>query len=146
MCLNQNNIFLDVSSLKTNIIAQFKEPTYRHCALHCAEHRFCVAINYKEKVEGNEPNCQLTNTTEHNFNKNNKEQDRVWTFRRVNVDRSQVVSTSNNPKKSLINVPWIVDPEIAYLKYSSKVRNAIKLTIESLTAHYAKYVTITRDR
>jgi hypothetical protein len=91
--------FLDVSSLKTNIIAQFKEPNFMHCALHCAEHRFCVAINFKETVEGNEPNCQLTNTTEHNLNENVKKQDRVWTLRSINVDRSQVVSTVKRPEK-----------------------------------------------
>ena len=62
------------------------------CVLECAVHRFCVAINYKEKVNGNEPNCQLTNTTEQTFYENASKEDRVWTFKKVNVDRSQVVS------------------------------------------------------
>ncbi len=86
------NNFLDVSSLKVNIIAQFKEPTFKHCALHCAEHRFCVAINFNTEVERNESNCQLTNTTAHKFDENISKKDRVWTFRMVTVDRSQVVS------------------------------------------------------
>ena len=62
------------------------------CALECAVHRFCAAINYKEKVKGNEPNCQMTNMTKQTFDENASKEDRVWTFRKVNVDRSQVVS------------------------------------------------------
>ena len=62
------------------------------CVLKCAVHRFCVAINYREKVKGNEPNCQLTNTTEHTFDAIARKEDRVWTFRKFNADRSQVVS------------------------------------------------------
>ncbi len=54
-----------------------------HCAIYCAEHRFCVAINYKEKTDGNEPNCQLTNTTEQKFDKNVSKTKRVWTFMKV---------------------------------------------------------------
>ena len=81
-----------MTSLKTNIIAQFREPTYEVCGLNCAENRFCVAFNYKEKSEGNEWNCQLTNTTEHKFQNNASKKKRVWTFLKDNVDRSQVVS------------------------------------------------------
>ena len=62
------------------------------CVLACAVHRFCVAINYKEKVKANEPNCQMSSTTEHTFDENASKEDRVWTFRKVNVDRSQVAS------------------------------------------------------
>ena len=91
ICLNKLIISLDVSSLKTNIIAQFTEPVYTLCAHQCAVHRFCVAINYKEKLGENEPNCQLTNTTKHKFDENTKKKDRVWTFRKVNVDRSLLV-------------------------------------------------------
>ena len=78
--------------LKTNIIAEVrKENHYMGCVLRCAVHRFCVAINYKEKVKENEPNCQMTNTTEHTFDENASKEDRVWTFRKVNVDRSLLV-------------------------------------------------------
>ena len=76
----------------TNIIAELTEQDHMGCVLECAVHRFCVAINYREKVEGNEPNCQLTNTTEPTFDDNASGEDRVWTFQKVNVDRSQVVS------------------------------------------------------
>ena len=81
-----------MSKLKANIIAESTEEDYMGCVLECAVHRFCVAINYKEKVKGNEPNCQMTNTTEHTFNENASKEDKVWTFRKVNVYRSQVVS------------------------------------------------------
>ena len=81
-----------MTSLKTNIIAQFREPTYEVCGLNCAEHRFCIAFNYNEKSEGNEWNCQLTNTTQHKFDNNASKNERVWTFIKDNVDRRQVVS------------------------------------------------------
>ena len=80
--------------LKTNVIVESTEEDYMGCVLECAVHRFCVAINYREKVKGNEPNCQMTNTTEQTFDENASEEDRVWTFRKVNVDRSQVVSVT----------------------------------------------------
>ena len=83
--------FLDVSRLKTNIMGEFKEIDYHYCGLSCAETRFCVAINYKDRV-GDEPNCQLTNTTENQFDKNASEKEKVWTFRRVNVDRNPAVN------------------------------------------------------
>ena len=86
------HIFLAVSKLKTNIIAELTEQDCMGCVLECAVHRFCVAINYREKVKGNEPNCQMTNTTEQTFEENASKEDSVWTFRKVNVDRSQVVS------------------------------------------------------
>ena len=79
-------------SLKTNIIAQFREPTYEFCGLKCADNRFCVAMNYKEKSESNEWNCQLTNMTEQNLDNNAVKKERVWTFIKFNVDRSQAVS------------------------------------------------------
>ena len=62
-----------------------------HCAIHCADHRFCAAINYKEKTDGIEPNCQLTNTTEQKFDNNASKTKRVWTFMKFNVDRNQAV-------------------------------------------------------
>ncbi len=64
---------------------------YTHCGLRCAETRFCAAINYKDKVKGNERNCQLTNTTEHKFDENASQKENVWTFRRVHVDKSLMV-------------------------------------------------------
>ena len=39
------------------------------------------------------PNCQLTNTTKHKFDENAETKDKVWTFRKVNADRSLLVST-----------------------------------------------------
>ncbi len=71
---------------------EYTERVYTLCGLHCAETRFCAAINYKEKVEGNEKNCQLTNTTEHKFDENASEKEKFWTFRRVRVDRSIMVN------------------------------------------------------
>jgi hypothetical protein len=62
-----------------------REPTYEVCGLNCAENRFCVAFNYKEQSEGNEWNCQLTNTTQDKFNNNASEKKRVWTFIKDNV-------------------------------------------------------------
>ena len=64
------------------------------CGHHCAVHRFCVAINYKEDVKGNETNCQLTNTTNHTFNEQARKEDKIWTFRKVKADRSFLVSSS----------------------------------------------------
>ena len=87
-----NIFFSDVSKLKTNIIAESREEDHTDCALKCAVHRFCVAINYKEKVKGNKLNCQMTNTTKHTFDEYASKEERVWTFRKVNIDRSQVVS------------------------------------------------------
>ena len=73
-------------------MAEHRGTFYTLCVLHCAETRFCVAINFKEKAEENEINCQLTNTTEQTFDKNAPEEEKVWTFRRINVDRSQAVN------------------------------------------------------
>ena len=88
-----NNSILDVSRLNIHIIEESTQPVYTLCGHFCVVHRFCVAINYKEKVNGNEPNCQLTNTTEHKFDKNATAKDKVWTFRKVNADRSLLVSS-----------------------------------------------------
>ena len=88
-----NNSILDVSRLNFHIIEESTQPVYTLCGHLCAVHRFCVAINYKEKVNGNEPNCQLTNTTEHKFDENATANNNVWTFRKVNAERSLLVST-----------------------------------------------------
>ena len=87
-----NNSILDVSRLNIHIIEESTQPVYTLCGHLCVVHRFCVAINYKEKVNGNEPNCQLTNTTKHKFDENATAKDKVWTFRKVNADRSLLVS------------------------------------------------------
>ncbi|CAB4022465.1 fibropellin-1-like isoform X1, partial [Paramuricea clavata] len=81
-----------VPSLKTNIIAESRETSYEFCGLKCAENRFCVAVNYKKKAGWNESNCQLTNSTARKFDNISSEKERVWTFIKVNVDRSQVAS------------------------------------------------------
>ena len=81
-----------MSKLKANIMDEITVDDYKICALRCAERRFCVAINYKNKVEGSEVNCQLTNTTEPKFEKNANEEKKVWTFRKVSLDRSQLVT------------------------------------------------------
>lgn len=86
---------LDVSALKTNVIAESTEHVYTTCAASCAVHRFCTGINYKENAKENEMNCQLTNTTQHKFDENASKKDRVWTFRKVNVVRSLLVSIKN---------------------------------------------------
>jgi hypothetical protein len=90
--LNKLIIFEGVSRLTTNIIAEFTEPNFILCVHHCAVHRFCVAINYKKKVEENKPNCQLTNTTKQKFDENASKKDKVWTFRKVDADKSLLVS------------------------------------------------------
>ena len=82
-----------MSRLSVNIIDESTQPVYQLCGHLCAAHRFCVAVNYKEIVSGNEPNCQLTNTTEQEFNENGKTKDKVWTFQEVDADRSLLVST-----------------------------------------------------
>ena len=74
-------------------MGEFKENFYDLCGLLCAETRFCVAINYKDEAEGEENNCQLTNTTEHRFDEKAKEKEKVWTFRKIDVDRSPAVNT-----------------------------------------------------
>ena len=91
-CPNTSNSILDVSRLNIHIIEESTQPVYTLCGHLCVVHRFCVAINYKEKVNGNGPNCQLTNTTEHKFDENATAKDKVWTFRKVNADRSLLVN------------------------------------------------------
>ena len=90
----------DVPRLKTNIIAEFTESIYALCAHHCAAHRFCVATNYKRN-DGKEPNCQLTNTTKPKFEENAEKKDKIWTFQKVTVDRSMLVSISTFLLKDL---------------------------------------------
>ncbi|XP_028411620.1 EGF-like repeat and discoidin I-like domain-containing protein 3 [Dendronephthya gigantea] len=59
------------------------------CELRCAENRFCVAYNYKKKVDKKELNCQITNTTEHKFDvRYFTKEEQVWTFHEAKVDRS----------------------------------------------------------
>ena len=78
--------------LKTNIIGEFTEEVSIFCELQCAIHRFCVAYNYKKKVDETELNCQLTNTTKHKFDEHEvTKEEQVWTFYKINVDRSQFV-------------------------------------------------------
>ena len=73
-------------------MAEYGQNSYAICGLRCVETRFCVAINFKEKAAENEINCQLTNTTEQKFDENASEEEKVWTFRRIDVDRSQAVN------------------------------------------------------
>ncbi|XP_028411610.1 lactadherin-like [Dendronephthya gigantea] len=59
------------------------------CELRCAENRFCVAFNYKTKVDEKELNCQLTNTKQHKFDvRHFTKEEQVWTFHEAKVDRS----------------------------------------------------------
>ena len=73
-------------------MAEYRINFYAFCGLRCAETRFCVAINFKEKAEKHENNCQLTNTTEQKFDESAPEEEKVWTFRRIDVDRSPAVN------------------------------------------------------
>ena len=81
-----------MSRLNINTIDESKQMGYKICGHYCAAHRFCVAINYKENVMGNETNCQLTNTTNHTFNDKAKKEEKIWTFRKVKADRRIMVS------------------------------------------------------
>ncbi|XP_028411633.1 uncharacterized protein LOC114534395 [Dendronephthya gigantea] len=82
-------MFQGVSRIKENVIAQFSESNSIFCELQCAVHRFCVAYNYKKKVDEKELNCQLTNTTEHKFDEDKvAKEEQEWTFYEINVDRS----------------------------------------------------------
>ena len=76
-------------------MAECRENDYTLCALRCAQTRFCAAINYKDGAEGNENNCQLTNTTKPKFDKNASAKEKVWTFRKINVDRRLAVNIRN---------------------------------------------------
>ncbi|XP_028411990.1 EGF-like repeat and discoidin I-like domain-containing protein 3 [Dendronephthya gigantea] len=77
------------SRLTTNVIAEFTEEMDVFCELRCAENRFCVAYNYKKKVDEKELNCQITNTTEHKFDvRHFTKEEQVWTFHEAKVDRS----------------------------------------------------------
>ena len=73
-------------------MSEFTERSYTSCVLRCAERRFCAAINYKDNIEGSGHNCQLTNTTEPEFDETVSEKEKVWTFRKVDVDRSLAVN------------------------------------------------------
>jgi hypothetical protein len=73
-------------------MAEFTGTFYTLCVLHCAERRFCTAINYKDSTEGNEPNCQLTNTTKHKFDETASEKEKTWTFRKIDIDRTPMVN------------------------------------------------------
>ena len=90
-----------VSRLKTNIRAEFMESIYALCAHQCAAHRFCVAINYKKYVDEKTPNCQLTNTTKPMFEQNVEQKNKIWTFQKINVDRSMLVRISTFLSKNL---------------------------------------------
>ena len=103
-----------MSRLNIHIIEESTQPVYTLCGHLCVVHRFCVAINYKEKVNGNEPNCQLTNTTKHKFDENAETEDKVWTFRKVNADRSLLVSTRHR-----LNLMGRGEYHLTTLKYSS---------------------------
>ena len=84
--------FAGVSRITKHIMGEFRENLYDFCKHRCAETRFCAAINYKDGAEGNEINCQLTNTTKQKFDENASAKEKVWTFRRINVDRSLAVN------------------------------------------------------
>ena len=125
MNTNTCNSVLDVSRLNIHIIEESSQPVYTLCGHLCVVHRFCVAINYMEKVNGNEPNCQLTNTTKHKFAENAKTEDKVWTFRKVNADRSLLVSTRNR-----LNL--IVTGGGGALSYHTKILSQIKKQLSSV--------------
>ena len=82
-------------------MAEFMESIYALCAHQCAAHRFCVAINYKKYVDEKTPNCQLTNTTKPMFDQNVEQKNKIWTFQKINVDRSMLVRISTFLSKNL---------------------------------------------
>ena len=71
---------------------EYTDSSLALCAHHCVVRRFCVAVNYRTNVRRKEPNCQLTNTTKQNFEENASQMDRDWTFRKVNLNQTQLVS------------------------------------------------------
>ncbi|XP_028411616.1 lactadherin-like [Dendronephthya gigantea] len=86
------------------------------CELQCAEHRFCVAYNYKKKADEKKFNCQLTNTTEHKFDEHEVgKEEQVWTFYKINVDRSQFATCRGEMNECHNGGIMIWDPEKEYL-------------------------------
>ncbi|XP_028411604.1 EGF-like repeat and discoidin I-like domain-containing protein 3 [Dendronephthya gigantea] len=85
------------------------------CELQCAVNRFCVAYNYKKKVDGKGLNCQLTNTTEHKFDKQEvTKEEQVWTFYKINVDRSQFEACQAEVNECYNGGTMIWDPDEQY--------------------------------
>ena len=104
-----------MARLNINIIDESKQPGYKMCGHHCAVHRFCVAINYKENDNGSEPNCQLTNITNHTFNEKARKKDKIGTFRKVKADRSLLVSS-----RDLSNLTRAPKHHLAVQNFKSK--------------------------
>ena len=123
--------------LNIHIIKESTQPVYTLCGHLCVVHRFCVAINYKEKVNGNEPNCQLTNTTKHKFDENAKTEDNVWIFRKVNADRTLLVSTRDRLNLMLGGG---VGYHLIILKYSNTNFESNKETIAKMQVELLKVI------
>ena len=72
-------VYSDTSKLNKGIISESNVLGWLDCGLSCLEKNICVALNFKEELKENEINCQLTNTTDHKFERESAD-DNGWTF------------------------------------------------------------------
>jgi hypothetical protein len=72
-------IFSDISRLKRDIISESNVLGWLDCGTSCLDKSVCVAFNFKEESKENEINCQLTQTTDHKFERGSAD-DKGWTF------------------------------------------------------------------
>jgi hypothetical protein len=65
--------------LKREIISESNVLGWLDCGTSCLEKSVRVAFNFKEESKENEINCQLTETTDHKFERGSAD-DNGWTF------------------------------------------------------------------
>ena len=74
------------------IISESSVYSWVDCGTSCLQTRFCVAYNYKETdSKENEVNCQLTATTDHQFEKGRKG-DNGWSFYKGDGKRKVILN------------------------------------------------------
>ena len=72
-------VYSDTSRLKRDIIFESNVQSWLDCGTICLDKSVCVAFNIKEDSKENEINCQLTETTDHKFERGSTD-DNGWTF------------------------------------------------------------------
>ncbi|CAB3997432.1 fibropellin-1-like isoform X1, partial [Paramuricea clavata] len=73
------SLYGDVCPLTKDILSQATYDFQNHCGMKCLQNPLCAGYNFKKKHQKKTPNCQLTNTLDHNFHECNAD-DKGWIF------------------------------------------------------------------
>ena len=131
--------FIDVCPLTKNKLSESKYDSQSSCAHRCLQDPFCAGYNFnKKKVK---PNCQLTNTLNHDFGDCNIN-DKGWIFfhpltpRKVKSNDLMLISmtcmkwnTERPPWQALLVVTKLISG--SWIEWNSSLIPVVSITLLS---------------